>query len=88
MGDLLELLLESVFAHRLDRREAGAARDHDDGLVRVLAQVEAAERPSKRSRSRTLRLLKTWSVKSPPGVWRTWISSAVTPPGCGRVASE
>jgi len=44
--------------------------------------------PSKRSRSRTFRVLKTWSVKAPPGVWRTWSSSAVTPSGRGGLAIE
>ena len=37
--------MQRVLDHALDRREAGAAGDEDDRLVRVLAQVERAERP-------------------------------------------
>ena len=37
--------MQRVLDHRLDRREAGAARDEHDRLVRLLAQVERAERP-------------------------------------------
>src|SRR5437016_10776403 len=36
--------LQGALAHRLDRREAGAARHHDDRLVRLLAQEKRAER--------------------------------------------
>ena len=38
------LVMERVLDHRLDRREAGAAGDEDDRLVRFLAQIERAER--------------------------------------------
>ena len=36
--------LQGALAHRLDRREAGAARHHHDRLVRLLAQEKRAER--------------------------------------------
>ena len=38
------LLLEGILADGLDRREAGTARHHDDRLIGVLAQIEAAQR--------------------------------------------
>ena len=41
----VEVVMQRVLDDRLDRREAGAAGDEDDRLVRLLAQVERAERP-------------------------------------------
>ena len=41
---LIDLVVERVLDHRLDRREARTARDEDDRLVGFLAQEERAER--------------------------------------------
>src|SRR6185503_2816648 len=55
---LVEPLLERVLDERLDRREARAARDEDERLVAVFAQVERAQRPLEADDRALLHLLE------------------------------